>query len=130
MPLPDGGENPPHPPGLRRGVVVDAAMWPSNVTRPGEGDGVGWVFAAAPGPVSALPGPGNRQNMKDQKSRRGDEKAGHDQPGTVSDQNAEEQPGPGSDPGSRRGASEGNDEPSGGESGEGSQSTGHPDSAG
>ncbi len=73
---------------------------------------------------------GNGQSMEDNESRRGDDKADQDLPGTVSDQNAEEQPGPGTDSRPRRGASEGEDKPSGGESGEGSQSTGHPDSAG
>jgi hypothetical protein len=52
-------------------------------------------------------------------------------PGSVSDQNAEEaEPGHGGDDATRRKPAAGGDEKSGGESGEGSQSTGHPDSAG
>jgi len=52
-------------------------------------------------------------------------------PGSVSDQNAEEaEPGHGGGGETRRKPAEGGDRKSGGESGEGSQSTGHPDSAG
>ena len=52
-------------------------------------------------------------------------------PGSVSDQNAEEaEPGHGGGEEIRRKGGPGGDEKSGGESGEGSQSTGHPDSAG
>jgi hypothetical protein len=57
-------------------------------------------------------------------------------PGSVSNQNAEEaEPGHDDQTESRRapqegGGSGGSDDDSGGESGEGSQSTGHPDSAG
>jgi hypothetical protein len=51
-------------------------------------------------------------------------------PGSVSNQNAEEaEPGHGGEEKARKDA-ERADEKSGGESGEGSQSTGHPDSAG
>jgi hypothetical protein len=69
-----------------------------------------------------------------------DERERKDQPlpGSVSDQNAEEaEPGHGGgEPVRRKGAGGGNpesggdDRDSGGEAGEGSQSTGHPDSAG
>ena len=62
-----------------------------------------------------------------------DERDRKDQPlpGSVSDQNAEEaEPGHGGGDETRRTPAEGGDEKSGGESGEGSQSTGHPDSAG
>jgi hypothetical protein len=75
---------------------------------------------------------------QEHESTRGDRKP-DDPPGALSDQNAEEQPGgaSGSRPGSdREGAGQSGsqdprgDEGSGGASGEGSQSTGHPDSAG
>ena len=66
-----------------------------------------------------------------------DERDRKDQPlpGSVSNQNAEEaEPGHGGgDEHTRRkgaGGGEGGDEKAGGEAGEGSQSTGHPDSAG
>ena len=67
-----------------------------------------------------------------------DERDRKDQPlpGSVSNQNAEEaEPGHGGgEPVRRKGAgdgkSDGGDRDSGGEAGEGSQSTGHPDSAG
>ncbi len=52
-------------------------------------------------------------------------------PGSVSDQNAEEaEPGHGDGRPVRHKGGHGGDEKSGGEAGEGSQSTGHPDSAG
>lgn len=53
-------------------------------------------------------------------------------PGTVSDQNQEEAEAEHSDDDglSRRQPEPGEEEPEGGEAGEGSQSTGHPDSAG
>jgi hypothetical protein len=53
-------------------------------------------------------------------------------PGETSDQNAEEQPGEEGERETRKrpGSPEGGDEGAGGESGEGSQSTGDPDSAG
>jgi hypothetical protein len=52
-------------------------------------------------------------------------------PGSVSDQNGEEaEPGHGGGEHARRKGAHGGDPESGGESGEGSQSTGHPDSAG
>ena len=55
----------------------------------------------------------------------------HPLPGSVSDQNAEEaEPGHGGGEHARRKNAGGGDESSGGEAGEGSQSTGHPDSAG
>ncbi|HEX3975761.1 MAG TPA: hypothetical protein VHW96_05820 [Solirubrobacteraceae bacterium] len=62
-----------------------------------------------------------------------DERDPKDQPlpGSVSDQNAEEaEPGHGGGEHARRQGAQGGDPESGGESGEGSQSTGHPDSAG
>jgi hypothetical protein len=63
------------------------------------------------------------------------ERKDHPLPGSVSDQNAEEaEPGhDGGDEGETRrrpGEAGGGDPSSGGEAGEGSQSTGHPDSAG
>jgi hypothetical protein len=52
-------------------------------------------------------------------------------PGSVSNQNGEEaEPGHGGGDETRRKPAEGGEEKSGGEAGEGSQSTGHPDSAG
>jgi hypothetical protein len=63
------------------------------------------------------------------------ERKDHPLPGSVSDQNAEEAE-PGHDGGGagetrrRPGDAGGGDASSGGEAGEGSQSTGHPDSAG
>ena len=62
-----------------------------------------------------------------------DERDRKDQPlpGSVSDQNAEEaEPGHGGGEHVRRKGAGDGDEKSGGEAGEGSQSTGHPDSAG
>jgi hypothetical protein len=62
-----------------------------------------------------------------------DERDRKDQPlpGSVSDQNAEEaEPGHGGGEPVRRKGADGGDKKSGGEAGEGSQSTGHPDSAG
>ena len=63
-----------------------------------------------------------------------DERDRKDQPlpGSVSNQNAEEaEPGHGGgDEHTRRKGADGGDEKAGGEAGEGSQSTGHPDSAG
>jgi hypothetical protein len=62
-----------------------------------------------------------------------DERDRKDQPlpGSVSDQNAEEaEPGHGGGEHARRKGAHGGDPESGGEAGEGSQSTGHPDSAG
>ena len=73
------------------------------------------------------PAVGNAPGMSDERDRK-------DQPlpGSVSDQNAEEaEPGHGGgDETRRKDAGRENDRTSGGESGEGSQSTGHPDSAG
>ncbi|HEX8977089.1 MAG TPA: hypothetical protein VF781_11290 [Solirubrobacteraceae bacterium] len=68
--------------------------------------------------------------MDDQQSRRGDQQPDQDLPGSVSDQNAEEQPGPGAAQSGRKDPRGSEGGSSGGESGEGSQSTGHPDSAG
>jgi hypothetical protein len=71
--------------------------------------------------------------MTDEESRRGDQKPNQDLPGSVSDQNAEEQPGQGAGGaggGSKQEGRGGDRSSSGGESGEGSQSTGNPDSAG
>ena len=62
-----------------------------------------------------------------------DDKDRSDQPlpGGVSNQNAEEaEPGHGGAEEARKPGARGRDQGSGGESGEGSQSTGHPDSAG
>jgi hypothetical protein len=62
-----------------------------------------------------------------------DERDRKDQPlpGSVSDQNGEEaEPGHGGGEPVRRKGAGGGDEKFGGEAGEGSQSTGHPDSAG
>jgi hypothetical protein len=62
-----------------------------------------------------------------------DERERKDQPlpGSVSNQNAEEaEPGHGGGEQTRRKDAHGGDGKSGGEAGEGSQSTGHPDSAG
>jgi hypothetical protein len=62
-----------------------------------------------------------------------DERERKDQPlpGSVSNQNAEEaEPGHGGGEPTRRQGAGGGDEKSAGEAGEGSQSTGHPDSAG
>jgi hypothetical protein len=62
-----------------------------------------------------------------------DERDRKDQPlpGSVSDQNAEEaEPGHGGGEHARRKGADGGDAETGGEAGEGSQSTGHPDSAG
>jgi hypothetical protein len=64
--------------------------------------------------------------MSDERDRKD-----HPLPGSVSNQNAEEaEPGHGGGDEARRKPAEGGDQKSGGESGEGSQSTGHPDSAG
>lgn len=68
--------------------------------------------------------------MSDEESRRGDQKPKQDLPGSVSDQNAEEQPSPAGGGAGPDRAGKGGDRSSGGESGEGSQSTGNPDSAG
>ena len=64
--------------------------------------------------------------MNDERDRKD-----HPLPGSVSNQNAEEaEPGHGGGEEARRTPAEGGEKKSGGESGEGSQSTGHPDSAG
>jgi hypothetical protein len=73
--------------------------------------------------------------MKEQESTRGDRKPDDSLPGSVSDQNAEEsEPGHGGGSGAGGGSEDGSgakrEGASGGESKEGSQSTGHPDSAG
>jgi hypothetical protein len=64
--------------------------------------------------------------MSDERNRKD-----HPLPGSVSDQNGEEQPpGHGGGEESHKTPEKDDHEPLGGEAGEGSQSTGHPDSAG